>query len=150
MEYKAKRSHVLDSLKKDLMKGYRESTVDIYGRSFVLKTLNEDEEIWADGYVRATSTLSIISSRKAPRLAASIKSIDNCDVATLFDYPDSMTDAKRKELDSNIILRRYWVREQMLLFLSEDSSRKFVNKLYEAFEELEKQAAEAIKEIPNS
>lgn len=150
MEYKAKRGSILAKLKEDLTKGYRETTVNVYGRDFTLKTLNEDEEIWADQYTRPVNTMSMISSRKAPRLAAAIKAIDGNDVGTLFEYPDSLPEQRRKDLDENIVMRRYWVREQMLLFLSEDSSRKFINRLYEEFEKIEVASVEAIKEIPNS
>lgn len=150
MDYKAKRHSILDSLKADLVKGSKETEVSIMGRKFKLTTLSEDEEVWADGYIRNSTTMALISSRRAPRLAAAIKSIDGVSVAQLFMYPDDMEKAKRDELDKNEIMHKWWVREQVLLFLSEDSCRPFITTLYDEYEKMESDRADAIKEIPNS
>lgn len=149
MDYKAKRHSILDSLKQELVKGYREVEVTVLNKKFKLRTLNEDEEVWVDGHVRALTPMAMISSRKAPKLAAAIREIDGMPVDRLFDYPDTMDKAKREEFDKNEILRRWWVRDQMLLFLAEDGVRPFVNELVEALEKLEDERNEAIKEVPN-
>lgn len=147
---KAKRNSVLESLKKDLAKGFIEKEVTFHGFKFKLHTLNEDEETWADSYVRSTTPVAMLNSRKAPRLAASIRAINDVPAEDLFGYPDDMPKELKKALDENSVQKKFWVREQMLYFLAEDSSRPFINELYEAQSALEDERDKAIQEIPNS
>lgn len=149
-DYRAKRSSVLDNLKKDIFKGYIDKIVEINGHKFKLHTLNEDDEVWADAYVRTSTALSMVTSRKAPRLAASIMEIDGVSANNLFEYPDDMPIEAKKSLDENPIQKRYWIYDQMLYFLLEESNRPFINELWSKFEELEKAREEALKELPKS
>lgn len=149
MDYKSKRNKILEDLKQDLLKGRREKEVTLFGRRFKLATLNEDEESWADSYIRSTSTMAIISTKKAPALAVAIREIEGQPVSSLFDYPEDMPAEVRAVLDKNQIQRSYWVREQMLMFLAEDSNRKFVTSLYDAYEELLRESDEAMGKLPN-
>jgi small-conductance mechanosensitive channel len=149
MDYKSKRNKILEDLKVDLLKGRRERDVLALGRKFKLHTLNEDEESWADSYIRATSTMAIISTKKAPALAAAISEVEGTPVGALFDYPEDMPKEVKEALDKNQIQRAYWVREQMLMFLVEESNRKFINVLYSSFEEMLAERDEAMGQIPN-
>lgn len=147
MDLKAKRSAVLQALKQDLSKGFIEEEVEIDGHKFVLRTLSEDSEVWSDSFIRVSSSISILSSRKAPRLAAAIKSIDGVSAEHLFEYPDDMDGDQKKSLNDNPIQKKYWIYTQMLYFLSDETSRPFINKLWEAFDKLEDKREEGIKEI---
>lgn len=149
MDYKSKRNKILEDLKLDLLKGRREREVVALGRKFKMHTLNEDEESWADSYIRATSTMAILSTKKAPTVAAAISEVEGQPVAALFEYPDDMPKEVKDMLDKNPIQRSYWIREQMLMFLVEDSNRKFVNVLYSAYEEMLAERDEALSQIPN-
>jgi hypothetical protein len=149
-DYKANYHAVLETLKKDLAKGFLEDEVTVRGFKFKLHTLNEDEETWADSYIRSTTPVALLNSRKAPRLAASISAINGVPVTELFTYPDDMPKEVRQGLDDNPIQRRFWIREQMLYFLAEDAMRPFINELYEHLSKLEAKRDEAIKEVPNS
>lgn len=148
-DYKAKRHSVLENLKKDLEKGYLEKDVTVQGYKFKLHTLNEDEEIWADGYTRTNTPLSMITSSKAPRIAAATAAINDVPTGELFTYPDDMPENTKKALAENAIQKRYWLREQMLYFLAEDGIRPFINELYQALSALEDERSRAFEQIPN-
>lgn len=150
MELKAKRHSALESLKKDLSRGRLEKEVTVDGHKFKLHTLNEDEETWADGYIKTLTPTAFLSSRKAPRLAAAISSMDGIPKEELFVYPDDMPKEAKQALDESPERRKQWVREQMLLFLAEDGTRPFVEKLYAGLEDLDKERAKAIEALPNS
>jgi hypothetical protein len=147
---KAKRHALLKTLSSELSKGFIEDVVKVDGHSFKLTTLNEDEESWADGFIQAPNPASIYSSRKAPRLAAAIKSIDGLTIAELFTYPDDMEKAYRSRLDENPIAKQIWLRSQLLEFLSAEGNRPWINKLYTALSALDDKREEATKEIKNS
>lgn len=150
MDYKAKRNSVLENLRKDLAKGHLEEVVDLGGHKYKLTTLTEDEETWADTYMRTNSAASMFSSRRAPRLAAAIKELDGTVIGDLFTFPDDMPEPVKKRLVDNPIEKRYWIREQMLMFLLEDGNRTFVTGLYESLTKLDERRDEAIKEIPKA
>ena len=147
-DFRAKHHAVLDNLKKDLRKGFLDKEVVVQGTKFKLFTLNEDEETWADSYIRSSTPMVMISSRKAPRLAAAIRSINGVNLPELFSFPDDMPADTKKALNDNPVQLKYWYREQMLYFLAEDSIRPFINELYDALTALEEERAEAIKAIP--
>lgn len=149
-DFRAKRGKILETLKAELKRGFIEKEVTVSGHKFKLKTLSEDDEVWADSFMRTLSTASILSSRKAPRLAASIQSIDDTAAAALFEYPDDMSADSKKGMEDNPIQKRYWTYTQMLYFLSEESNRLFINELWAAYEALETEQLEATKQIPNS
>ena len=149
MDYRAKRHTALESLRKDLAKGMLEDTVVVNGHKFKLATLNEDEETWADTFMRTNTTASIMSSKKAPKLAAAIRALDDVPVSELFNYPDDMPKDMKDNIDANPVIKREWIRDQMLMFLAEDGIRPFINDLYEAFQTLNDKRMEAIKEVPN-
>jgi hypothetical protein len=149
MDYVAKRNPVLETLKKDLDKGYLEDVVTVHGHKFKISTLTEDEETWADMHLRANSAAAMYSSRRAPRLAAAIKELDGVLAQDLFSFSDDMPKVVKDRLAENPIEKRYWIRDQMLMFLLEDSNRPFITDLYEVLTKLDDKRDEAIKAIPN-
>ncbi len=149
-DYVAKRNPVLENLRKDLAQGYLDETVTIRGHLYKLTTLTEEEESWADTYIRTNSPASMYSSRRAPRLAAAIKELDGVVNHELFLFPDDMPEAVKKRLNENPIEKRYWIRDQLLMFLLEDGNRPFINDLYEVLSRLDNKRDEAIKEIPKA
>jgi len=146
----AKRHAILKTLSTDLAKGFIEDTVKVGGHTFKIATLNEDEESWSDTFIRTSSPASIYSSRKAPRLAAAIKSIDEIPVAELFTYPEDMKPDVRERLNENPIQKQFWLRNEMLLFLCEEGNRTWINELYETLSKLDDKRDEATKQIKNS
>lgn len=150
MEYKAKRHSVLESLRKDLALGALTTELTIKGYKFKLTTLNEDEETWADTFMRTSSPAAMYTSRRAPRLAASVKTINDMPVDELFTFPDDMPKQVKDRLLENGIEKRFWVRDQVLMFLLEESNRGFITELYEALSKLDDQREQGAKELPNS
>jgi len=150
MDYVARRNPVLDNLRKDLAQGCLDETVVIRGHKYKLTTLTEDEETWADTYTRANSPASMYSSRRAPRLAASIKELDGVSSQDLFLFPEDMPESVKKRLIDNPIEKRYWIRDQLLMFLLEDGNRPFINELYDVLNRLDNKRDEVIKELPKS
>lgn len=150
MELRAKRNVVLENLKKELAKGFLEKEVMVRGHKWLLHTLNEEEETWSDTFVNTASPAALLGSRKSPRLAASIKAMDGVPVDSLFLYPDDMPKEVQKALNEDEVRKRFWIRDQLLLFLNEDSHRVFIEELYSKFMELENDRNEAIKEVPKS
>lgn len=148
-DIKAKRSAVLEALKSELKRGFIDKEVVVSGHKFKLHTLNEDEETWADSLTRSNNVMATFSSRRAPRLAAAISEIDGSKVEELFLYPDDMPPEIKKGFDENPVSKRYWLRDQMLYFLAEDSNRPFISELYDNFEKLEAERDEAIKATKN-
>jgi len=149
-DYRAKRHSVLDDLKKDLSKGFIEQEVTVLNTKFKLRSLNEDAESWADGYVRSNSPLAMVNTRRAPRLAAAIQSINDVPIDQLFMYPNDMPDGVKQALNENPIAKCYWLREQMLYFLSEDAGRSFVNELYDTLAKMDESRDKSLEKIPNS
>jgi hypothetical protein len=149
-DLKAKRSSKLQLLKQELSRGFIEKDFEIAGHTFKLSTLSEDDETWADTYLRISTPAAMISSRKAPRLASAIRAIDGEPREVLFQFPDDMSPEMKKALSENAVQLRYWYNDQMLYFLLEDSNRPFINLLWEKYESLEKDREEAFKELPKS
>jgi hypothetical protein len=147
-EYRAKYHQVIADLRTDLAKGHLEDTFDVGGHKYVMHTLNEDEETWADTFVRTNSPASMISSRKAPRIAAAIKSIDGVAISGLFSYPDDMPKDNKQRLDNNPIEKQYWLRDQMLYLLADDGFRSYTNELFACLVKLDERRDEAIKVLP--
>jgi len=149
VDFKAKKHSVLETLKKELSRGFLEREYTVSGHKFKLHTLNEEEESWADGFTRSTTVMASITSRKAPRLAVAISAIDDIPVDKLFDYPDDMPKEVQVELNTNNIARKYWIRDQVLYFFAEDSNRAFIVDLFDKLAELEKERDEALKVLPS-
>lgn len=146
---KAKPSKAILALKEELKKGFIDTEVTVRGHVFKLRTLTEDDETWADSFVRSISPMSMINSRKAPRVAASIMSIDGTPASDLFEFSDSMPEEEKKQISSDAHSKRYWLYNQLLMFLMEDSNRHFITELYAAYEKMEQSAVDGIKEVSN-
>jgi hypothetical protein len=149
-DFKAKRHSVLEVLRQELSLGFLERTFELKGHKFVLRSPTEDDEVWADAFVRSNTPMAMLTSRKAPRLATSIKSIDGVGTVDLFPLPDDMQKEVKAELQKSPVQYRYWLYDQMLMFLSEESSRPFINDLFDAYEKMENDRNEALKKLPNS
>ena len=149
-EYKAKKHAALEVLRKELSKGFVDKEVTVRGHKFLLHTLNEEEENWADTFLRMNTPAALLSSRKAPRLAAAIKAFDDVPVDRLFEYPDDMPKEVKNGLNDNEVSKKFWLRDQMLYFLSEDVNRPFIDELYSEFFKLEQERDKALEEVPKS
>lgn len=136
----------------EVRKGFMQKEVTIQGTTFVLVTPNEDDVIWADGFIRPTTPLSYASSRRAPRLAASIRQIDGVKLADMFQPPEN-TKPEDLERLKDPDAKRYWLQSQLMLFLVEDVPPPVLEKLYEAYQALlddREKALAMVAHNPNS
>lgn len=147
----AKRSvatNILDDLAAELDKGFVEDTFEVAGHTWTMRTLQDHERAWASGFIRTQSMNSMLSSMRAPTLAAGIRSVDGKPVAEFFKdawekEATDMGEAVRKVMESqNPYILQYWFAEQLYVWLSKRPP-SFVEKLWEKWLLLEKRREEA-------
>jgi hypothetical protein len=153
-KFKAKRAKILQDLKEELGKGFVSDTFEVMGHKYKIATLNEEEEQWADHFVVLVTASAMNSSSRLPRLACAIKEIDGVPVNDLFEAPspddsDEELATLGKRIKEDPVRRIYWLRDQMLLFLSEEGFRPYIAKLWESYAKLEARRDEATASIPN-
>lgn len=137
----------------EVKRGFLEKTYTVQGMAFTLRTPNDDAESWADGYVKQTNVFSFVSSRRAPRLACAIVSMDGVPTSDLFQKPDDMGADDWKQLNASPD-KKYWIWSQLLLVLISDIPSPVLVELDKKYEELIKERDEAINKVldtgPNS
>lgn len=138
----------------DVKRGFLEKTYEVGGLSFKLRTPNDDAETWADTFIKQSTVLSYVSSRRSPRLACAIVEIDGTPVDKMFEKPEGMKDDDWDRLNSQPEQKRYWLWGQMLVLLSSDIPPPVVTKLYTSYEDLIQERDNALKDVfesgPNS
>lgn len=150
MADRAKLHPLLKTLREELHKKFITDTFEVFGHKYTMRTLNEDDEVWSDQFVKTLAPMSLMTGRRIPHLAASITQIDGIHVNTLFEYPDDMPDSEKKRLNDSAENKKYWLYSQMMIFLLEDANREVVTALYEKFAGLRDRTEAAAKEIPKS
>jgi len=124
-------------------------TFEVANHKYLMNTLSSDEEVWADSYCNLSSEVSAFSSLKVPRLSASIKAIDGVPVEELFEFPDGMGEADRKYHGSSQYRKRYWVMNQVMLWLG-DRSTKLAKELWAHYSNLVTRRDESWDELKKS
>jgi hypothetical protein len=145
-QYLAPTPKILEDFFAQVKTGFLTRTVVIRGFTFVMQTPTEDDETWADNFVRATTPMAFVSSRRAPRLACSIQSINGTNVLNLFDYPTDMTPKDRENMNNNSVQRRYWVYSQMMAQLAK-LPPPVVEELYSEYAKLIEDRDKALVEV---
>lgn len=94
------------------------------GRRWKLRTLEYEDERWADSFTDGRTLYAVGRSRSHPAVAASLVAIGPLDehealvpVETLFPLPASMSAEERQRL-ADPVAERTWRREQILAWLS--------------------------------
>lgn len=148
----AKRHRVLQDISNQMKGVSMSDTFEVLGHKFYMTTLNADEEVWADGFTNLQTQMSAITSIRVPKLAASIKAIDDVSVEELFDFSEDTTEFDKEYHSESQYRKRYWVMQQMLLWLGDQPNdlvielwRNYTNGLIkrknDAFEELKNSSA---------
>lgn len=145
---------ILESLKDELWKGFSTAEVTVMGRVFVLKTLNDGEEVWRDKYVVASAALNYLTGKAAPTVAIALVSIDGIPVRDLF-----LSDEEKVQTAQTIAVEEYLkymgfkdVGERLLVaqrahtFLSELPS-EIIDVLYKECTQLEKTKSEMMVKL---
>lgn len=140
---KARRHPALQQFFEEVRKGFIEIEATVAGFKFVLRTLNDDEESWSDGFIRPASPIAYVSSRKDPRLACAVKSVNGIPLDQLFTLDDSATQEEKDRL-KDPVAKMVWLRLQMMLFLAQEVPPPVTDFLYKKYEELTKQREQAL------
>jgi hypothetical protein len=114
-----------------------------------MSTLTQDEELWADGIMQINSSAQAVTTYRISRVAASIKSIDGVSARELFEYPDDMDQAEKKEFEASKYGKRTWEMSQLLIWLG-DQPTPLVDHLAEFFSSLNKRRNSSLDELKNS
>lgn len=147
----ARKASILNDFFNEVKRGFITSRVEnLYGFTFEFELGDEDAEVWTDNYIRPNTPFALISSRRAPRLATSIRAIgkdksEPVKIAELFLYPDTMDADQRKELDSNPTQKKYWLWMQLLAFLLTLPS-PVMERLYKEYDALAARQKQALEE----
>ncbi len=146
---KAKRHAVLQDITKQL-KGHEVSEVfTVGGKDYLMTTIDADEELWCDGITQITSPAQALSSYRISRVCASIKSIDEVSVKELFDFPDDMSAALKKEYSVTHYGSRTWEMSQLMIWLGELPNHLVVE-LANHYTELNKRRKDSWDALKNS
>lgn len=153
---------ILQDLKNDLSQGYIEDTSKIMHRDWTLRTLNEGEEIWRDGYSQFGMSSAALSTKRLATLAIAIKAIDGVPVEELFPVspqPEgeaaSESEIEKRILDSlvrtDVGVTKFRAAEGMRVFLSEECTQpELLIELYRFYLSLEKRRQEVLGELKKS
>ena len=145
----AKRHLVLQDITKQLA-GHQIEDICEYGdHKFLMSTLTQDEELWADGIMQVNSSAQAVTTYRLSRTAASIKAIDGNKAEDLFDYPDSMDKADKQEFEASKYGKRTWEMSQMLIWLG-DQPTPLVDHLAEFYSSLNKRRNKSLDKLKNS
>jgi len=128
----AKRHQILEDIATQTKGVEISETVTMAGHKYLLRTLNADEEVWADGYISSSSPMAAMTSMKLPTLAAAIRAIDDVSIDKLFEFPDNDREANEMFHTQSSWHKRYWEMQQMLLWLG-DRPQPLVIELYKAY-----------------
>jgi len=145
----AKRHAVLQDISKQLAGHQLTETCEYAGHKFLMSTLTQDEELWADGIMQVNSSAQAVTTYRLSRVAASIKAIDGHEVSKLFDYPEDMDEADKKEYEASKYGKRTWEMSQTLIWLG-DQPTPLVDYLAEFYSSLNKRRTTSLDELKKS
>lgn len=141
---RAKRHKVLDDFFAEVKKGSLSVVVEVQGAKFKLETPTEDDEVWADSFIRPSTTLSFFSSRRAPRLACAIREVNGVALSDLFTYPADMDKDTVARFDKDAVAKKYWLYSQLMWFLADSVPPPVIAELYGKYDELLKRRDAAL------
>ena len=145
--YISKRHKVLQDLSTELSGTQLSEEFEVCGRTFVISTLDSEEELWADSLTQSNSPLAAATSFKLSRIAASIRSVNGVSASELFPPPENMPENTKKLVIDSRYERRNWEMSQMMIWLGEqpiDMANDIVAR-YRKLSERRKEAWEALK-----
>lgn len=151
----AKRHRLLHVIDGELRGCHRKEPVSIFGRKYVLRTLDMDDHTWVDSQVAGENFYQTAKSLRAPTVAAALVGIleENEEgkevlipVEELFELSDSTPDVERKLIESDSLFKQNWLRSQVLTWLTqpEKSQQRLVQALYEHYLKLDMERNEAM------
>ena len=139
---------LLEAIKNEFWKGHNSADVVIGDHTYTLKTLNNAEEAWRDGFVAPSASLGFLTARKAPTLAVALKAIDGLIVTDLFSEPptEEVNEVQEmvKQISQNQQGEKFEIAKKVLEFIN-DLPSDVVDTLYNKYMELENTRKNAIQ-----
>lgn len=121
---KAKRHKLLGEVQIGLRGCHQRKAFEVFGTWYELRTLDPHEHAWVLPYVQGHDAFAVGKTVRAPTVAASLCGIGKTEdtivpVEVLFQVPDTMPDPEKKLLLASDVVRRNWVRSEVLRWLCE-------------------------------
>ncbi|MCK5612106.1 hypothetical protein KAR91_60100 [Candidatus Pacearchaeota archaeon] len=145
----AKRHSVLQDITKQLAGHQLEEICDYGDYKFLMSTLIQDEELWADGIMQVNSSAQAVTTYRLSRVAASIKAINGNKIEGLFEFPDNMNKVDQQEFEASKYGKRTWEMSQMLIWLG-DQPTPLIDHLAGFFSDLNKRRNKSLDKLKNS
>lgn len=137
---------LLMDLGKELDGDCLERTFELFGHTWSIRLLNEEESNWRNGYVNTGSKLSTITSYRLPTLAIGIREIDGIPVFAFFQEEWKNTEEGRQALEliegRGRFNQKYFTAEHMMEWLAERFPEK-MEELWEPWADLEERREKA-------
>jgi hypothetical protein len=146
---KAVPNSILNTLKSDLNKGEVEEEFDMLGHKWKVRVLDADARSWAFQFVNDNNVIAYGESLKAPQLAAALQAVDGIPVDELFQYPEDMKKEDKDLLSSNPLKKKYWVRNQLMLWIVENLDPTITNQVHKRYVKLAERRDAALGALPN-
>lgn len=147
MENKKDRHKVLMDLSTELNEGFLEEIFEVAGKEWLFRTLNDAEEVWSDKFIASGSLVATVSSRRAIKVAVSVRTIDSVPIEQLFFFTNNEVGKAEKEfVEANPVRERFWYAEKLYEFLSEQPSQ-FIADLYMKYVDLSNRQLTVMKEV---
>jgi hypothetical protein len=143
---------LLSTISQELSCGFISDTFDVAGHKWTMQTPGEQEEIWINKFASDNGLVTYITSTRAARLAAVIKSIDGIPIESMFAYPDDMQQTEKDTLNRNPVEKMYWVLGQFLKFLTTGNHfpPPVLDALFNKWQELSTKRTSALEaKLPN-
>lgn len=127
--------------------------VEVLGMWFLFRTPTAADDAFIAEKLDLSNAMAAQRSVRAPTLACAISHIgespdDMQPVEALFTPADDVEPIARALITDNEQGRRLWLREQVLLFLTDESSHtEFIAQLFAKYEECEKQRRAALQAL---
>lgn len=145
----AKRHSLLLDIQKQINGHELDVTAEVAGHKFYMTTINSDEEMWSDGLMQTDSTPQAVSSFRKSRLAAAIKAIDDVKIEDMFEFPEDMDEALKRQFDASRYGRRTWQMQQLYVWLGE-LPMAVIDDLASEYQKISRKRKESLDELKNS
>lgn len=141
--------NLLMDLQTELQGSLLQADVQVSGRQFRMRLLNESETAWTFGLINVKSEIAMGLSVRLGTLAAGIRSIDGSLVEDLFeDKWESLLEPEQRTLISQNGSKKFAICKLFMDYLSE-MPPDFVNELHKKWQEIEVRRLESQTEIKN-
>lgn len=153
---------ILLDLQTELTGELLSETVEVRGRKFEMRLLNDEESGWVFGLVNFKSNIALALESRRSTLAVGIRSIDGCPISEIYaeDWEALVPKEDADEEDEDVKTQESLLQEHGSLdcvfasFFLEGFLKKvpssFVNELHAKWDALEKRRADAQGELKNS